>query len=240
MWRTAYSAYVNDLILRADRSEKGRANRTLAVIFSYFVGELEEMRTILEAAVESYGEDQIGVTAHSDNMMELCLAMIQVGDLGGVNELYLKAAPMSPLCQATDLKSDLTPIRRVNQESWMKADGAAITELFAIIRSQQTARMPAKTHFKLISQSVSALLKSDPRRFFRKMGKAMEVDRNALFMVPFHRSKLHARMARAAKIFNVRSRESLGFVEDHLKAYFREVGCIYELRMLEGTSQDDA
>ncbi|KAJ3191300.1 hypothetical protein HK101_007894 [Irineochytrium annulatum] len=67
----------------------------------YFLGEFKELRANLEEIIENYGESDIGVTAISDYNIELCSALIELAETAGVDELYSKAAPGSPVRHAT-------------------------------------------------------------------------------------------------------------------------------------------
>ncbi|KAJ3142043.1 hypothetical protein HK101_003323 [Irineochytrium annulatum] len=64
------------------------------------------MRKLLEDTNATLGEDDIGVTACSDNHIQLCVAMVQLGDMAGVEEKYLKFAPNLAIYPTTDTKSN--------------------------------------------------------------------------------------------------------------------------------------
>ncbi|KAJ3191305.1 hypothetical protein HK101_007899 [Irineochytrium annulatum] len=129
--KSAVAGFTSDQGLHAYCSEKMRLDRAHTVLNMYFLGEFRDMRKILEEFLEKYGEDDVGVTVNSDCVIQLCSAMIQVGNIAEVKQLYLKAAPGSPIHQDTaqDILSDLNPMRRVTSGAFILQVEVAMSHL---------------------------------------------------------------------------------------------------------------
>ncbi|KAJ3166557.1 hypothetical protein HK101_011919 [Irineochytrium annulatum] len=70
------------------------------------------MQAAIMEFLEDYKDDALGVTVNSDINIMLCMAMIQIGEFAGVEEIYLRAISDSPAREAKDMKSDQGPLRQ--------------------------------------------------------------------------------------------------------------------------------
>ncbi|KAJ3167750.1 hypothetical protein HK101_011745 [Irineochytrium annulatum] len=214
----------------------------------YFLGEFKEVREILQEAVEYYGENDIGVTAYSELVMELCAVKIQIGDLVGVKELYLQAENGSPLRQDSRHMVPyawfvvvwaiidyilLILARNMLSEGWMKVDRTVILDILSVALSHRVKRTPERAHMKALMKAVTALLLYDSRGYLLNMKKAVKCGQNTLWMVPFYRSRLHAQMVRAARLLGT-ERTSLSLADEkEFRACFSKAECKYELEFIE-------
>ncbi|KAJ3156289.1 hypothetical protein HK101_001507 [Irineochytrium annulatum] len=103
---------LTDKAIDQDRDERGRWSRMYASLMLCHLGNFQEMRSILEDSIATLSEYDVGVTAYSDNHIQLCVAMIHLGDMNGVEEIYLEHIPGSPIHQTKDTKSNLDAFRR--------------------------------------------------------------------------------------------------------------------------------
>ncbi|KAJ3193639.1 hypothetical protein HK101_004455, partial [Irineochytrium annulatum] len=75
--KIAMACVLSDSELHAALTEKARADRSYALMTLYFLGEFRELQRLLLEVIANYGEEDVGVTANSDNIIQLCAAMIQ-------------------------------------------------------------------------------------------------------------------------------------------------------------------